>query len=63
MAKNPYFRGIKRRNLRTLVLSLPAEYEFKDLFVTLTISLIAVNLVINPILLGRYLKKTKVAAE
>lgn len=46
-----------------LVLSLPAEYEFKNLFVTLTISLIAVNLVINPILLGRYLKKSKVPAD
>jgi monovalent cation:H+ antiporter, CPA1 family len=31
-----------------LVLSLPSEYEFKNLFVTMTISLIAVNLVINP---------------
>jgi CPA1 family monovalent cation:H+ antiporter len=46
-----------------LVLSLPAEYEFKNLFVTLTISLIAVNLVINPILLGRYIKKSKVPAD
>ena len=46
-----------------LVLSLPAEYEFKNLFATLTISLIAVNLVINPILLGRYLKKSKVPAD
>jgi CPA1 family monovalent cation:H+ antiporter len=46
-----------------LVLSLPAEYEFKNLFVTLTISLIAVNLIINPILLGRYLKKSKVTAD
>jgi monovalent cation:H+ antiporter, CPA1 family len=46
-----------------LVLSLPAEYEFKNLFVTLTISLIAINLIINPILLGRYLKKTKVPAD
>ena len=46
-----------------LALSLPAEYEFKNLFVTLTISLIAVNLVINPILLGRYLKKSKVPAD
>jgi Na+:H+ antiporter len=46
-----------------LVLSLPAEYEFKNLFVTLTISLIAVNLVINPILLGRYLKKSKIPAD
>jgi monovalent cation:H+ antiporter, CPA1 family len=46
-----------------LVLSLPAEYEFKNLFVTLTISLIAVNLIINPILLGRYLKKSKIPAD
>ncbi|HET7284312.1 MAG TPA: cation:proton antiporter [Nitrososphaeraceae archaeon] len=46
-----------------LVLSLPAEYEFKNLFVTLTISLIAVNLIINPVLLGRYLKKSKVTAD
>src|SRR6478736_3170430 len=46
-----------------LVLSLPAEYEFKNLFVTLTISLIAVNLIINPVLLDRYLKKSKVTAE
>lgn len=55
--------GLRGGICAALVLSLPAEYEFKDLFVTLTISLIAVNLVINPILLGRYLKKTKVAAE
>jgi Na+:H+ antiporter len=46
-----------------LVLSLPAEYEFKNLFVTLTISLIAVNLIINPILLDRYLKKSKLTAD
>ena len=46
-----------------LVLSLPSEYEFKNLFVTLTISLIAVNLIINPILLDRYLKKSKVPVD
>jgi CPA1 family monovalent cation:H+ antiporter len=46
-----------------LVLSLPAEYEFKNLFVTLTISLIAVNLIINPILLDRNLKKSKLTAD
>lgn len=46
-----------------LVLSLPTEYEFKNLFVTLTISLIAVNLIINPILLDRYLKKSKLTAD
>lgn len=46
-----------------LVLSLPIEYEFKNLFVTLTISLIAINLIVNPILLDRYLKKSKVLAS
>jgi CPA1 family monovalent cation:H+ antiporter len=46
-----------------LVLSLPAEYEFKNLFVTLTISLIAINLIINPILLDRYLKKSKIMSQ
>jgi CPA1 family monovalent cation:H+ antiporter len=45
-----------------LVLSLPAEYEFKNLFVTLTISLIAINLIVNPVLLDRYLKKSKITA-
>jgi CPA1 family monovalent cation:H+ antiporter len=46
-----------------LVLSLPAEYEFKNLFVTLTISLIAINLIVNPILLDRYLKKSKIMSQ
>jgi CPA1 family monovalent cation:H+ antiporter len=46
-----------------LVLSLPVEYEFKNLFVTLTISLIAINLIINPILLDRYLKKSKIMSQ
>jgi CPA1 family monovalent cation:H+ antiporter len=46
-----------------LVLSLPAEYEFKNLFVTLTISLIAINLIIDPILLERYLKKSKIMSQ
>ena len=55
--------GLRGGICLALVLSLPAEYEFKNLFVTLTISLIAVNLVINPILLGRYLKKSKVPAD
>jgi monovalent cation:H+ antiporter, CPA1 family len=55
--------GLRGGICAALVLSLPGEYEFKNLFVTLTISLIAVNLIINPILLGRYLKKTKVTAE
>ena len=46
-----------------LVLSLPVEYEFKNLFVALTISLIAINLIVNPILLDRYLKKSKIMAS
>jgi monovalent cation:H+ antiporter, CPA1 family len=39
-----------------LVLSLSSEYQFKDLFISLVIPLIAINLVVNPILLNRYLK-------
>jgi Na+:H+ antiporter len=39
-----------------LVLSLPLEYQFKDLFISLVIPLIAINLVVNPILLNQYLK-------
>ncbi|MGA9154231.1 MAG: cation:proton antiporter [Candidatus Nitrosopolaris sp.] len=46
-----------------LVLSLPAEYEFKNIFVTLTISVIAINLFVNPILLDRYLKKSKILSS
>jgi monovalent cation:H+ antiporter, CPA1 family len=46
-----------------LVLSLPAEYEFKNLFIGLIISVVAVNLVVSPILLDRYLKKSKIASE
>ena len=55
--------GLRGGICAALVLSLPAEYEFKNLFVTLTISLIAVNLIINPILLDRYLKKSKLTAD
>jgi monovalent cation:H+ antiporter, CPA1 family len=43
-----------------LVLSLPADYEFKNQFVSLIIPLIAINLVANPILLNQYLKKSKI---
>lgn len=43
-----------------LVLSLSAEYEFKDLFISLIIPLIAINLLVNPILLNQYLKKSKI---
>ena len=41
-----------------LVLSIPAAYEFKDLFISLVVPLIAINLVVNPILLNWYLKKS-----
>lgn len=43
-----------------LILSISAEYEFKDLFTSLIIPLIAINLVVNPILLNLYLKKSNV---
>jgi Na+:H+ antiporter len=44
----------------TLVLSLSSEYEFKALFISLIIPLIAINFVTNPILLNQYLKKSKI---
>ena len=40
-----------------LALSIPTAYEFKDLFISLVVPLIAINLVVNPILLNWYLKK------
>jgi CPA1 family monovalent cation:H+ antiporter len=45
-----------------LVLSLPLEYEFKNLFIGLIISVVAVNLVVNPILLDRYLTRSKMTS-
>jgi monovalent cation:H+ antiporter, CPA1 family len=41
-----------------LALSITADYEFKDLFISLAVPLIAINLVVNPILLNWYLKKS-----
>jgi hypothetical protein len=41
-----------------LVLSLSAEYEFKKVFISLIIPLIAINLVLNPIMLNQYLTKS-----
>jgi CPA1 family monovalent cation:H+ antiporter len=41
-----------------LALSIPAAYEFKDLFISLVVPLIAINLVVNPIILNWYLKKS-----
>jgi CPA1 family monovalent cation:H+ antiporter len=51
--------GLRGGMAVALVLSLSAEYEFKDLFISLIIPLIAINLVANPILLNRYLKNSK----
>jgi CPA1 family monovalent cation:H+ antiporter len=41
-----------------LVLSLTSDYQFKALFISIVVPLIAINLVVNPILLNQYLKKT-----
>ena len=41
-----------------LTLSIPADYVFKDLFISLVVPLIAINLVLNPVLLRWYLKKS-----
>ena len=46
-----------------MVLSLPIEYEFKNLFITLVISVVAINLILNPILLDRYIRKSKLVDE
>jgi CPA1 family monovalent cation:H+ antiporter len=46
-----------------LVLSLPMEYEFKNLFSTLVISVVAINLIVDPILLARYIRKSKLVDE
>jgi monovalent cation:H+ antiporter, CPA1 family len=60
MAKYPYTWRVKRRMAVALVLSLSAKYEFKVLFISLIIPLIAINLVVNPILLNQYLKKSSI---
>jgi len=41
-----------------LALSISADYAFKDLFISLVVPLIAINLLVNPILLNWYLKKS-----
>ena len=51
--------GIRGGVAVALVLSLPTDYEFKELIISLIIPLIAINLVVNPILLNQYLKKSK----
>jgi CPA1 family monovalent cation:H+ antiporter len=52
--------GIRGGMAVALVLSLSAEYEFKNLFISLIIPLIAINLLVNPVLLNQYLKKSKI---
>jgi monovalent cation:H+ antiporter, CPA1 family len=46
-----------------LVLSLSSEYQFKDLFISIVVPLIAINLVVNPILLNQYMKKMSSKTE
>jgi hypothetical protein len=46
-------------NRLAMVHSFPAEYEFKDVFISRIMPLIAINLVVNPTLLSQYLKKSK----
>jgi CPA1 family monovalent cation:H+ antiporter len=53
--------GLRGGMAVALVLSLSSEYELQPLFISLVIPLIAINLVANPILLSRYLKKSKIA--
>jgi CPA1 family monovalent cation:H+ antiporter len=52
--------GLRGGMAVALVLSLSSTYEFKELFVSLIIPLIAINLVVNPILLNQYMKKSKI---
>jgi NhaP-type Na+/H+ or K+/H+ antiporter len=52
--------GLRGGMAVALVLSLSAKYEFKVLFISLIIPLIAINLVVNPILLNQYLKKSSI---
>ena len=42
-----------------IVLSLPATYQYKEIFVMIIGIVIAINLVLNPILLHEYLKRAK----
>jgi CPA1 family monovalent cation:H+ antiporter len=50
--------GLRGGMAVALVLSLSAEYEFKKVFISLIIPLIAINLVLNPIMLNQYLTKS-----
>jgi Na+:H+ antiporter len=55
--------GLRGGMAVALVLSLASTYEFKELFVSLIIPLIAINLVVNPVLLNQYLKVSKPARK
>lgn len=46
-----------------MVLSLPMEYEFKNLFIALVTSVVTINLVVGPILLDRYIKKSNLVDD
>jgi CPA1 family monovalent cation:H+ antiporter len=52
--------GLRGGMAVALVLSLAANYQFKELFISLIIPLIAINLVVNPILSSQYLKKSSI---
>ncbi|MGC2382701.1 MAG: cation:proton antiporter, partial [Nitrososphaeraceae archaeon] len=52
--------GLRGGTAVALVLSLSTQYEFKELFTSLIIPLIAINLIVNPILLNQYLKKSNI---
>ena len=51
------FGGIRGGIAVALVLSLPPSYEYKGLFVTLIVYLIAINLFLNPVIINQLLKK------
>ena len=53
--------GLRGGMAVALVLSLASMYQFKELFISLIIPLIAINLVVNPILLNQYLKNSKLS--
>ena len=46
-----------------MVLSLPVDYQYKTLFIASVISVVVINLVILPIALDSYLKKSKTVDE
>lgn len=55
--------GLRGGMAVALVLSLSSTYEFKEPFVSLIIPLIAINLVVNPILLNQHMEKSKITQD